>query len=96
MSNKNSLLKIRYSNILSTGYYTTVMKISVKVKTNAHTDAVEQVGEGYIVLVKALPVEGKANAQIEKLIAHYFDVAPSLVRVISGRTAKQKIIEIDN
>ncbi len=70
------------------------MKISVKVKTNARKESVIKAGDAYTVSVTVLPEEGKANEAVIKLLAKHFAVAPSLVRVVSGHTAKQKIVEI--
>lgn len=70
------------------------MKLSVRVKTNAKKECVTVVDGVYTVSVKALPIDGKANSAIEKLLAQHFNVAPSLVRVVSGNTARQKIIEV--
>ncbi len=83
------------------------MRISVIAKTNAKADSIERVTQPtlglepvtepvvYKVSVQAVPVDGKANRAIIKALAKYFDVAPSSVRIVSGETAKKKIIEID-
>lgn len=83
------------------------MRISVIAKTNAKADSIERVTQPtlglepvtelvvYKVSVQAVPVDGKANRAIIKTLAKYFDVAPSCVRIVSGETAKKKIIEID-
>ena len=79
-------------------------KIIVKVKTRAKKESVERVeqqsflGEAgmvvYKVSVKEAPVDGKANQAIVRALATYFDVAPSVVRLVVGQTSKQKIFEI--
>ncbi len=83
------------------------MKISVIAKTNAKAESVERVTQPtlgiepvtepvvYKVSVKAVPIGGKANRAIIKALATYFDVAPTDVRIVSGETAKKKIIEIN-
>lgn len=71
------------------------MKIFVKAKTGAKKEQVEQIdATHYIVQVKVPPVEGKANEAIRKVLADYFDVAQSRIKMISGKTSKQKIFEI--
>jgi uncharacterized protein (TIGR00251 family) len=71
------------------------MKIFVKAKAGAKKEQVERIDEThYRVRVKAPPVEGKANDAIRKALADYFDVAPSQVKMVSGKTSKQKIFEI--
>ncbi|MEI8097162.1 MAG: DUF167 domain-containing protein [Candidatus Moraniibacteriota bacterium] len=42
----------------------------------------------------APPVDEKANQLLKKLLAKHFDVAPSLIRIVSGETSRQKIIEL--
>lgn len=72
------------------------MKIIVKAKPGSQEDKIEKINEtNYIVSVKALPIGGKANAAIIKLLADYFDVSPSLVQIISGYMARTKVIEIN-
>ncbi len=71
------------------------MKIIIKAKPGAKEDSIEKIDEAnYTVSVKAPPIDGKANAAIVKLLADYFDVAPSLVEIISGHMARVKVIEI--
>lgn len=48
----------------------------------------------FVVAVKEPPVQGRANAAIVRALAEHFDVALSRVRIISGYTARQKVIEI--
>ena len=67
----------------------------MKAKANAKKEQVEQIDEThFVVQVKAPPVEGKANDAILKALANHFDIAPSRIKMVSGRTAKQKIFLI--
>ncbi|HLD25462.1 MAG TPA: DUF167 domain-containing protein [Candidatus Andersenbacteria bacterium] len=71
------------------------MKITVKVTANARQEAVEEIREGYYkVRVTAKPVGGKANEAVIKLLAEYFDVPPSRVRIVFGKTSREKMVEI--
>ena len=71
------------------------MKISVSVKTNAKKNTVEAVDAAhYIVRLNAVPVEGKANDALIKLLAAHFDIARSRIRIVSGFSSHAKIIEI--
>ncbi len=47
------------------------------------------------VSVTAPPVKGLANQAIVKAVAEYFKIAPSRVRIISGFTSRQKVLEIN-
>jgi hypothetical protein len=71
------------------------MKIFVKAKPNAKEEFIKKIdGINFVVAVKEPPRKGKANAAIARLLAEYFNVAPSAVRLVSGFSAKQKVFEI--
>jgi uncharacterized protein (TIGR00251 family) len=70
------------------------VRITVKAKTRAKTETVTLADGIYTVAVKAQPVDGKANEAIIKAIAAHFKVAPSKVSIVSGHTAKLKIVDI--
>lgn len=70
------------------------MKISVKVVTRSSRDEVMKTGDDYTVRVKALPKEGKANEAVIKLLAEYFRVTRSSVRITCGLSSRNKIVEI--
>jgi uncharacterized protein len=72
----------------------------VRVTVVAHPGArVERVGfldsETLGVWVRARPVEGQANAAIERLLASVLRLRASQVRIVSGATGRRKIVEID-
>lgn len=72
------------------------MKIFVKAKPRAHEDLVERVDENnFNVSVTAPPVKGLANQAVIKAVAQYFKIAPSRVKIVSGFTSRQKILEIN-
>ncbi len=77
------------------------MRIRVKAKPAAkHTEVREENaglidGERYFVVsVTEPPREGRANRAIVDALAEYFKVPPSRVRIVSGFTSKEKIVEI--
>ncbi|MBU1146554.1 DUF167 domain-containing protein [Patescibacteria group bacterium] len=71
------------------------MKIFVSAKPRAREEKVERVDENnFIVSVTAPPVKGLANQAIIKVVAGYFKVAPSRVKIVSGFTSRQKVLEI--
>lgn len=71
------------------------MKIFVKVKPAAKKDMVEKNDDShFIVSVKEPPKDGKANQAVIKLLAEYFGINQSRVKIISGYASKQKIIII--
>ncbi len=74
------------------------MKIIVQAKPNSKEEKVEKIIIGdqeiYRVSVKEPPIQGRANVAIIRLLADYFNVSPEKVRIVSGYTSRQKIIEI--
>lgn len=71
------------------------MKIFVKAKPGTKENKVKKTDEKhFVVSVTKSPVSGRANHAIEKLLALYFNVSKSRVRILSGHTSKDKIIEI--
>ena len=70
--------------------------IRVKVKPRAKTSSFTQLAEGsYVANIKSPPVDGKANAELIFLIARHFRCARSAVRIKSGKSSRQKLVQID-
>lgn len=71
------------------------MRIVVKAKPSAREEQVERIDEQTLkVSVTEPPVDGRANEAILHALAAHFGVARSAVRIISGHTSRNKIIEI--
>lgn len=71
------------------------MRISVTVKPRGRATAVVRIDEGnYKVTVTAAPEGGKANVAVIAALADYFNVAKSQVRIVIGKTSREKLIEI--
>lgn len=71
------------------------MKIFIKAKPRARKNKVERIDDfHFIVSVTEIPKKGKANQAIIKILADYFKVPFQSVKIISGHTSRQKIIEI--
>ena len=72
------------------------MKIFVKAKPNSKIQAIEQQDEThFIISVKEPPVQGRANQAIMKILADYFNIPASGVRLVIGFKERNKIFEID-
>ncbi|PHP45253.1 hypothetical protein B6V01_004905 [Methanosarcinales archaeon ex4572_44] len=69
--------------------------IRVRVASNARRDEVLNDGDEFRVYVRAPAVEGKANGAVVKLLAEFFDVRRSGVRIIRGVHSRDKVIEVD-
>jgi uncharacterized protein (TIGR00251 family) len=70
------------------------MRIQVRVKPNSKTQEVSQEGNSFAVKVKEPAREGRANQAVIKLLAEHFGVPKSQVRILSGLTSKNKVIEV--
>ena len=71
------------------------MKIFIKAKPGAREEKVEKVDDlNYVVSVKEPPIKGKANEAIRNALAVYFKTGSSRVKIVSGYTSRNKIIEI--
>ena len=73
------------------------MKIPATIKPNSrHREEVVVGSDGtYVIYTKAPAIEGRANAAAIKLLAKYFGVAQSGVRLARGARAKHKVFEVD-
>jgi Uncharacterized conserved protein len=71
------------------------MKIFLKVKLKASQTKVVKIDKThYQVYVTQPPEKGKANKQIIKLLADYFDVSLSKINIIAGEKGKEKVVEL--
>ncbi len=73
------------------------MKISVHLKPNSrHREEVVVGDDGSLtVYAKAPAIEGRANVVAAKLLAKYFGVAPSKIKLVRGAASRYKVFEID-
>jgi len=70
------------------------MKIFVEAKPGSKNEGIEQVDEKhFVVRVKELPIQGRANRAIIKALAKYLSIAPSRITLVSGFSSKQKVFE---
>ena len=72
------------------------MKIQVKVKPRSKSEDVtkEMDGNVYVVRVKEPPIEGRANKAVLKLLAKHLGVPESHLRIVSGLSSKNKVVEV--
>jgi uncharacterized protein (TIGR00251 family) len=70
------------------------MRIQVKVKPNSRTEEVSKEKDSFVVRVKDLPREGKANLAVIKLLADHFGVPKNQVRILSGFRSQNKVVEV--
>lgn len=71
-------------------------RISVRITPRSSRAEIAGEREGtYLLKVTSPPVEGQANDACIRLLADALNVAPSSIRIVSGRTSRSKIVEID-
>lgn len=81
------------------------MILQVRVITNAREVSIEEVtglsphGDcpfvaEYKVKLRARPIQGEANRELIELLAGYFKVTKSSIRIIRGERSKNKVVQI--
>ena len=71
------------------------VQIPVRVTARAGRDVIEGVMDGRLrVRVAASPVDGAANAAVERMVAEALGIPPSSVRTIRGATSRLKVIAV--
>ena len=71
------------------------MKIFVKVKPNARKKEVKKVSDDrYEVKTTAIPENGKANDDVTTLLAKFFRVGKTKIKIVNGICGREKIVEI--
>lgn len=70
------------------------MRINVKVMPKSSREEVVEENGAIKVYVKAAPDKGKANKAVIELIAEHYGVRKSDVTIVTGETARKKIVEV--
>jgi len=72
-----------------------IMRIFIKAKPNSREEKIEKIDDlNYVVSVKEPPIKGKANEAIRNALAVYFKTGSSCVKIISGYSSRNKIVEV--
>jgi uncharacterized protein YggU (UPF0235/DUF167 family) len=73
-----------------------MLRLNVIAHPGARTDRVELLANGDVgVWVRARPVDGQANAAIERALAEILGLRPRQVKLIARTTGRRKIVEVD-
>lgn len=67
----------------------------VNVKTGRKESGIRQNGDSYEANVKSQPVDGKANEEVIQILAKFFEVKKSKIRILTGFTSRKKLIQVD-
>lgn len=69
-------------------------RLSLRVTAGASRDGIDQREDGLRVRVTTAPEGGKANAAVRTLLAQALGVPKYRLRLVRGRTARDKVFEI--
>lgn len=70
------------------------MKINVRVIPRAKLNRVEVQPDGVVrVHTTTAPTDGKATADVIKMLAEYYDVPKTSIKLVRGATARDKVFE---
>lgn len=70
--------------------------LQVRVKPRARVSALQRADDGsWLALLKAPPVEGKANAELIALLAEHFQCQKSAVIIQAGASGRTKRVRIE-
>ena len=70
------------------------MKITVKAIPNAKKAEVKEQNGVLRVKIDLPPIDGKANKRLIEILAEYFSIPKSRIKIIRGGSSKNKVIEI--
>ncbi|EKD91091.1 MAG: hypothetical protein ACD_30C00047G0016 [uncultured bacterium] len=71
------------------------MKISVSAKPKSKKEFIKKLKDfSYSVAVKEEAKEGRANEAVIKALSEYFNIPKSEIKIVTGLSFKQKIIEL--
>jgi uncharacterized protein YggU (UPF0235/DUF167 family) len=70
-------------------------RVTVRVHARARTERLEWDGSTLQLRVREPPADGRANAAVIRAVARRAHVAPSQVAIVSGATARHKLVQID-
>jgi uncharacterized protein (TIGR00251 family) len=72
------------------------IRLRLRVSPGANTTAlVGQQGDAWKIRVAAPPADGKANEAALRLLAETLDLPRGAVRLVSGASAREKIVELE-
>lgn len=70
--------------------------LEIKVQTRSAENSMEQLKTGeYKVRVRASPVKGEANKAVIKVIADFFNIPRSSVKILRGYKTSRKLVLIE-
>ena len=73
------------------------MKVSLKVYPRSSREEVVKGADGNLkVYIRQAPADGKANKAMIGILAEYYRIKKNDIRIVTGSTSRNKVVEIDN
>ena len=74
----------------------TPLRLRIRVAPRARrAEVVGRLGDAWKLRVRAAPERGRANAEVVDVLAGALRVPPADVRVVSGHTGRDKVVELE-
>ncbi len=71
------------------------MLVRVKVITRAKRSEIIKMRENYLkAKLHSPPVQNKANRELIRLLANYYSIKKSAIKIIEGKKCREKLVEI--
>ena len=71
--------------------------LKIKVKPGSREEGLDQLGDGtWLARIKALPVDGKANAALIALVAKRLGKRKAQVSIRSGASGRMKLVQVED
>ena len=71
--------------------------LKIKVKPGSREEGLDQLGDGtWLARIKALPVDGKANAALIALVAARLGKRKAQVSIRSGASGRMKLVQVED
>ena len=71
------------------------MRITVEVHPGAKHNKIVKKADILVLYTSAIAENGKANQAAIKMLSDYFSVAKSNITIVFGKTAREKIVDIN-
>ncbi|HEY9763683.1 MAG TPA: DUF167 domain-containing protein [Trichocoleus sp.] len=68
--------------------------LQVQVKPNAKQQKIQKTEVGWVVHLKAAPVDGKANKELIEVLSRELGIAKSQIQIKTGGKTRHKLVEI--
>lgn len=73
------------------------MKYNIRVIPRSSKNIITEMSDKTLkIKLTAAPVDNEANKKLINLLSEHFDVAKSKIKIVSGLTSKNKIIEVSS